>query len=144
MIHEDLEGEALKDEVLRVARRGAVYDVDATMTEEGKKEGIETAWLGKREASDGTEMVFRFYLAQHDSTATAVQRTLDRPTVEAALRRMVKNCDVLLKEIAWHPHSGSGVLTVLWDSVTPMSEVLDSVRLRAPAQEDNTYRRYVT
>lgn len=142
MIHEDLEGEALKDEVLRVARRGAVYDVDATMTEEGKKEGIETAWLGKREASDGTEMVFRFYL--RDCSATAVQRTIDRPAMEAALRRMVKNCDVLLKEIAWHPHSGSGVLTVLWDSVVPMSEVMDSVRLRPPSSEDNRYRRYVS
>lgn len=118
MIHEDLEGEALKDEVLRVARRGSVYDLDAEMTVVGRKVGVELAWLGKRQTAAGDEVIFRFYAPS--GAAQPLAHIHNRPALVAKLRHMAKNCGVLVKEIAWHPHSESGVLTVLWDSVTPM------------------------
>ena len=146
MIHEDLEGEALKAEVLRVARRGSVYDLDVEMTDMGKMVGVEIAWLGKRQTEAGDEVVFRFFVPQRFTDCTP-----DQPALEVKLRRMAKNCDVLVRYIAWHPHSESGVLTVLWDSVIPMgSEPLgpkrmDDIWLRQkelPEETQNFYRRY--
>lgn len=152
MIHEDLEGEALKAEVLRVARSGSVYDLDVEMTAAGQKEGVEIAWLGKRQTEAGDEIVFRFFAPCASDRPLA--HIHQRPASEAKLRRMAQSCDVLVKDIAWHPHSDSGVLTILWDSVIPMgSEPLGPRRMsdiqRALETSDgvseetvNFYRRY--
>lgn len=148
MIHEDLDGEALKAEVLRVARRGSVYDLDVEMKAAGRKEGIETTWLGAWKTQEGDQIVFRFFAPQHSEACAP-----DKSALDAKLRRMASSCDVLVKEIAWHPHSNSGVLTVLWDSVIPMGieplgpRSVEAISASIEADETDetpnlTYRRY--
>ena len=149
MIHEDLEGEALKAEVLRVARRGSVYDLDVEMTAAGQQVGVEIAWLGVRSTPEGDLVVFRFFVQPRFAGCTP-----DQPALAAKLRHMAKSCDVLVKDIAWHPLSESGVLTLLWDSVTPMGHEplgprrMDDIRVaietgvNVPEETQNFYRRY--
>lgn len=136
MIHEDLEGEALKDEVLRVARVGTLYDLDEEMRGAGRAENISVARLGHKMTGMGTEITFQFI-----SVLDFVPKSF---AVEAALVRMAKLCDVLVKEIRWHHSGGSGVLMVVWDSCTPIgAEVIDPmVPTRVSSAGINSYRYY--
>ena len=103
----------MEDEILRLMRRGSVWDLDDEMSEAGAAAGIRTVRLGHRMTARGSEILFQFVVGMP---------WLEQPQAEQLLRDMAKACAVLYVGVQWRVRPDpdvniqSGVLTVCWDS----------------------------